>query len=143
METGIKREEAKELAAMYRSQLSDIMEEWAKHTVDPTGGYITDFGEDWELVSRRKNIWAQARQTYMFAAYYEYSGHEDKWLSLAKQGRDFLVHHAYAGEGRWYYEVSEDGERVIEGTTTIFTDRSICPDCAGTVCICIGRPDGL
>ena len=79
-----KRQEARELAAMYRSQLSDIMEEWAKHTVDPTGGYITDFGEDWELVSRRKNIWAQARQTYMFAAYYEYSGHEDKWLSLAK-----------------------------------------------------------
>ena len=122
METGIKSEEARELAAMYRSQLSDIMEEWAKHTVDPTGGYITDFGEDWELVSRRKNIWAQARQTYMFAAYYEYSGHEDKWLSLAKLGRDFLVHHAYAGEGRWYYEVSEDGGRVIEGTTTIFTD---------------------
>ena len=42
METGIKSEEARELAAMYRSQLSDIMEEWAKHTVDPTGGYITD-----------------------------------------------------------------------------------------------------
>ena len=29
METGIKSEEARELAAMYRSQLSDIMEEWA------------------------------------------------------------------------------------------------------------------
>lgn len=66
---GIKREEARQLSAMYKSQLSDIMEEWAEHTVNPDGGYITDFGEDWELVSRRRNIWAQARQTYMFAAY--------------------------------------------------------------------------
>lgn len=119
---GIKREEARQLSAMYKSQLSDIMEEWAEHTADPEGGYITDFGEDWKLVSRRRNIWAQARQTYMFAAYYEYCGHGEKWLSLAKTGRDFLVRHAYAGEGRWYYEVSEDGKEVMEGTTSIFTD---------------------
>lgn len=123
METGIKREEARKLAAVYRSQLADIMEEWAAHTADQiNGGYITDFGEDWELVSLRKNIWAQARQTYMFAAYYEYSGYVEKWLDLARIGRDFLVQHAYAGNGRWYYEVSEDGREVKEGTTTIFTD---------------------
>lgn len=123
METGIKREEARKLAAVYRRQLADIMEEWAAHTADQVnGGYITDFGEDWELVSLRKNIWAQARQTYMFAAYYEYSGHVEKWLDLAGMGRDFLVQHAYAGNGRWYYEVSEDGREVKEGTTTIFTD---------------------
>ena len=91
------------------------MEEWAEHSADPSGGYLTDFGENWKLVSRRRNIWAQARQTYMFAAYYEYSGREEKWLSLAKAGRDFLVRHAYAGEGRWNYEVSENGEEVIEG----------------------------
>lgn len=123
MNTGIIKEEARDLAAMYKSQLSDIMSEWADHTEDQVnGGFITDFGEDWELVSRRKNIWAQARQTYMFAAYYEYSDHEADWLELAKGGRDFLVRHAYAGDGRWYYEVSEDGNEVKEGTTTIFTD---------------------
>ena len=122
MKIGITKEEARQLSALYKSQLSEIMEEWAEHSADPSGGYLTDFGENWKLVSRRRNIWAQARQTYMFAAYYEYSGREEKWLSLAKAGRDFLVCHAYAGEGRWNYEVSENGEEVIEGTTSIFTD---------------------
>ena len=100
MKIGITKEEARQLSALYKSQLSEIMEEWAEHSADPSGGYLTDFGENWKLVSRRRNIWAQARQTYMFAAYYEYSGREEKWLSLAKAGRDFLVCHAYAGEGR-------------------------------------------
>lgn len=117
------QEEAKKWAGLFREQLKEIMDEWAEHAIDPiNGGYITDFGEDWQLMSLRKNIWAQARQTYMFAAYAMYIGTKEKWLKLSKIGRDFLVQHAYAGDGRWYYEVSVDGKEVQEGTTTIFTD---------------------
>ena len=70
MKIGITKEEARQLSALYKSQLSAIMEEWAEHSAAPSGGYSTDFGENWKLVSRRRNIWAQARQTYMFAATY-------------------------------------------------------------------------
>lgn len=123
MENKIGREDARKLASLYKSQLGEIMEEWAEHTEDMVnGGYITDYGADWKLISLRKNIWAQARQTYMFAAYYECLDQDDRWLSLAKRGRDFLTAHAYAGNGRWNYEVSGDGSTVVEGTTTIFTD---------------------
>ena len=123
MENEVEKIELSDMAALYKKQLFEIMEEWAAHTIDDVnGGYITDFGEEWKLISLRKNIWAQARQTYMFAAYYEYSGKQEKWLRLAKAGRDFLVTNAYAGDGRWNYEVSEDGKSIIEGTTTLFTD---------------------
>lgn len=123
MEQLLSKKDSAELSALYRSQLAEIMEEWADHTEDfVNGGYLTDFGEEWKLLSCKKNIWAQARQTYMFAAYYDVSGGEKRWLELAKRGRDFLTAHAYAGNGRWNYEVSDDGREVLEGTTTIFTD---------------------
>ena len=116
-------QEAKKLSVLYRMQLTELMEIWASHSIDSLhGGYLTDFGEDWKLVSDRKNIWAQARQTYMFAAYAAYLGHNPTWLRLAKIGRDFIVQYAYAGNGRWNYEISPDGTKILEGTTTIFTD---------------------
>ena len=45
MKIGITKEEARQLSALYKSQLSEIMEEWAEHSADPSGGYLTDFGE--------------------------------------------------------------------------------------------------
>ena len=67
MKIGITKEEARQLSALYKSQLSEIMEEWAEHSADPSGGYLTDFGENWKLVSRRRNIWAQARTNFLLA----------------------------------------------------------------------------
>lgn len=123
MERETKKINFSDMAKLYQKQLSEVMEEWAAHTEDRiNGGYITDFGEEWKINSFKKNIWAQARQTYMFAAYFEYSKGQKKWLELSKIGRDFLVANAYAGNGRWNYEVSDNGKETIEGTTTIFTD---------------------
>lgn len=114
---------ARNLEDLYRSQLQEIMDEWADHTEDTEcGGYITNFDENWNVTGTQKNIWAQARQTYMFSAMYSYIDKNEKWLKLAKTGRDFLVSHAYAGEGRWYYELDRTGKKVLEGTTSIFTD---------------------
>ena len=78
-------QEAKKLSVLYRMQLTELMEIWASHSIDSLhGGYLTDFGEDWKLVSDRKNIWAQARQTYMFAAYAAYLGHNPTWQRLVE-----------------------------------------------------------
>ncbi len=119
----ITRDEAKKCSEQYRSWLMEIMEEWGEHTIDPEhGGFDTDFGGNWKLRSHEKNIWAQARQTYMFAAVYQMADQNEKWLSTAKVGRDFLVKYAYAGNGRWNYRLSEDGKNVEEGPCSIFTD---------------------
>lgn len=34
MKIGITKEEARQLSALYKSQLSEIMEEWAEHSQD-------------------------------------------------------------------------------------------------------------
>lgn len=110
------------LAKLYERQCLEVMEEWADQTIDEkNGGFLTDYGENFKLHSRGKNIWAQARQTYMFAACGRWS-HNPKWVSIAKTGREFLVKHAYAGGGRWNYELSEDGKNVLGGTCSVFTD---------------------
>lgn len=114
---------AKEMELLYRKQLLEIMQEWADHVLDAQyGGYATNFDENWKLTGRQKNIWAQARQSYMFAAIQTKIDNDSKWGSLSKAGVDFIVQHAYAGNGRWNYELSEAGTDILEGTTTIFTD---------------------
>lgn len=111
------------LAKLYKTQLKEIMDEWADHTLDKEkGGYLTNFDENWNITSANKNVWAHARQTYMFAAMYSCVEKDEKWLNVAKAGRDFLVAHAYAGNGRWNYELHDDGSEVIVGTHSVFSD---------------------
>ena len=43
------------------------------------------------------------------------------WLELARTGRNFLVGHAYAGNGRWFYQLDRLG-RMKRGTISVFTD---------------------
>ena len=49
---------------------------------------------------------------------------EADWLDLAKWGRDFIVKHAYAGSGRWNYQLDRQGN-VERGTISIFTDMFV------------------
>lgn len=110
-------------AALYKNQLFTIMEDWAQHTLDTeNGGYLTNFDEYWNLTRSTKNVWAQARQSYMFSAFYICMDANPRWLHIAKAGRDFLVNHAYAGNGRWNHELDGTGTIVLEGTTTVFSD---------------------
>lgn len=112
------------LAQDYRSQLDTIMALWAARCTDEeNGGYLTNFDEHWQLDGREKNTWAQARMCYMFGVMATLPGESRaKWLALAKQGRDFLTAHAYAGDGRWNYAFDEIGATVLEGATSVFTD---------------------
>ena len=74
---------AKEMELLYRKQLLEIMQEWADHVLDAQyGGYATNFDENWKLPGRQKNIWAQARQSYMFAAIQTKIDNDSKWGSL-------------------------------------------------------------
>ncbi|NMA65656.1 MAG: hypothetical protein GX957_05365, partial [Clostridiaceae bacterium] len=117
---------AEKFEQIYNSQLYEIMEEWAEHSVDEEyGGYLTNFDENWNLTGTQKNIWAQARQTYMFSAMYSNIDQDERWLKIAKTGRDFIISHAYANNGRWNYELDRTGKDVLKGTISIFTDMFV------------------
>lgn len=101
--------------------LNGIMAFWENRTRDnECGGYFTCFDREGKLTDPKKYIWFQGRQLWTFSALYNIF-QDEKWLSLAKHGRDFLVKHAYAGDGRWNYQLTREGKVEI-GTNSIYSD---------------------
>jgi N-acylglucosamine 2-epimerase len=119
----LNREKIKSLRDFYRKHLlEDIMPFWEPRTKDTEyGGYLTCFDRVGEVTDTNKYIWFQGRQLWMFSALYNELGGDEKWLRLAQHGRDFLVKHAYAGDGRWYYQLDRAGD-IKQGTISIFSD---------------------
>ena len=60
----------------------------------------------------------------MFSALCNEIEPRDAWLQLARTGRDFLVEHAYAGNGRWNYHLGRDGT-VQKESISIYTDMFV------------------
>lgn len=112
-----------EIGDYYRNHLlNEVMPFWEVRTRDEEcGGYLTCFDRQGNVTDRTKYVWFQARQLYMFSALYNQMEPSSKWLDLAKHGRDFLVAHAYAGDGRWQYQLDRNGA-VEKGTISIYTD---------------------
>ena len=112
-----------ELARFYRKHLlEDVMPFWEVRTRDAEcGGYLTCFDRQGNVTGTDKYVWFQARQLWMFSALYNQVEKRDGWLDLARAGRDFIVEHAYAGDGRWHYQLDRRGH-VKQGTISIFTD---------------------
>jgi N-acylglucosamine 2-epimerase len=112
-----------ELARYYRAHLLDeVMPFWESRTADfDSGGYFTFFDRAGNVMDKRKFIWVQARQTYMFSSLYRQIEKRPEWLALATHGRDFLVNHAYAGNGRWYYQLDQYG-KVEQADRSMATD---------------------
>ncbi|MDD4681390.1 MAG: AGE family epimerase/isomerase, partial [Clostridia bacterium] len=104
--------------------LREVLGFWKDRTADVVnGGYITAFDRKGNQTDNEKNIWMQARQTWMFSKIYTMIDHDLQWLQLAKHGFDFLMDSmAYAGGGRWNYLLTADGKQVMAGTQSIYTD---------------------
>ncbi|MCL2684372.1 MAG: AGE family epimerase/isomerase, partial [Synergistaceae bacterium] len=116
-------ETVKRLGDYYRGHLTEeVMPFWESRTRDERGGYITCFNRAGEVTDTDKYIWFQGRNLWMFSALYNHVERRELWLDLARWGRDFLVKHAYAGGGRWYYRLDRAGG-VKEGTISIHTDH--------------------
>src|SRR5690242_9996897 len=96
-----------ELAKFYRTHLTDnLMAFWDKHSVDRQhSGYIHKLDRQGNWTGDDKNTWCQGRMTYMYSAMYNHIEKRPQYLESAKLGRDFLVNHAYAGEGRFHYKL--------------------------------------
>lgn len=115
---------AGELARFYRSHLIDnVMAFWDRHSIDREhGGYVHVLDRKGAWVGTDKNVWCQGRMTYMYSAMYRQIEKRQHWIDNAKTGRDFLVNHCYAGEGRWHYKVDRAGKKVVEPRKSYFGD---------------------
>lgn len=115
-----------ELGEWYHRYLTeDILPLWTSRTADDkNGGYIHCFTRDWRLYDDEKYIWFQGRQFYMFSKMLSVTGQREPWLSLARRGRDFLLRDskAYAGNGRFNYQLDPTGQTVRKGTISGGTD---------------------
>ena len=76
------------------------------------------------LPDTNKYIWFQGRQLYTYSLLYNRIEKRNAWLEFAKAGYDFLIRHAYAGNGRWNFELTREG-RVITGTNSIYSDYHV------------------
>ncbi len=115
-----------ELGRYYRRHLlREVMPFWEARARDvECGGYLTCFDRTGRVTDTDKYVWFQGRQLYMFAALYRQVERRSDWLDLARWGRDFLLRHAYAGEGRWHYQLDRRGAPK-QGTISIFTDHFV------------------
>ena len=105
--------------------LEDIMPFWDSRCLDRQyGGYITCFNREGNITDTNKYIWFQGRQLYTYALLYNRIEPRPEWLEFARAGYDFLVRHAYAGNGRWNFELTREG-RVITDTVSIYSDYHV------------------
>jgi N-acylglucosamine 2-epimerase len=123
---GLDGKKIKELSRFYRKHLlEDVMPFWEVRTEDRDhGGYITCFDRTGQMTDATKYIWFQGRQLWMFSALCNRVEKRREWLDLAEAGRDFIVKHAYAGSGRWNYQLDRTG-KVEKGTISIYTDHFV------------------
>src|SRR5574342_242859 len=96
-----------EITTKYRMDIKrhiveDIMPFWDKRCLDREyGGYINCFDREGNITSANKYIWMQGRQLYIYSLLYNRIEKRHEWLEFAKAGYDFLINHAYTGNGRW------------------------------------------
>ena len=122
----IDRSRFADVARFYRRHLlEEVMAFWDARTEDRThGGYLTMFDWTGRSYGTDKNMWCQGRQLYTFAALYNQLDRNDRWLALARSGRDFIVTHGYRGNGGWHYLLARPGE-VLNDAPSLFTDMFV------------------
>jgi N-acylglucosamine 2-epimerase len=118
--------ELQSLAEFYLQHLTrDVLGFWAPRVLDSAqGGYFQCFDRAGNRTADDKYVWMQGRNLWMYSALYRRLERRPEWLLLAEAGRDFLVRHAYAGEGRWFYQLDRAGN-ARRGTISIYTDHFV------------------
>ena len=72
--------------------LEGVMGFWKERTLDrDSGGYVTAFDRQGNILNREKNMWLHGRQTWMFSVLYQDIDRNPAWLELAKATASALV----------------------------------------------------
>ncbi len=91
--------------------LGSVIPFWEKYSPDhQNGGFYNCLDQDGSLFDRRKHIWLQGRETWMFSKLYTSVEQRPEWLKMARLGADFLMKHAIRSDGRVYFSMTEDGK---------------------------------
>lgn len=113
-------------AKQYRQALMDeVIPFWAKHSIDPAGGFNTCLLPNGTVYDRDKFIWLQARQCWTFAMLYNRLEQRQEWLDIAMHGARFLLEHGRDKEGNWYFSLAPNGKPLIQAYN-IFSDCFAC-----------------
>lgn len=113
-------------AEFYKRHIcEDIMPFWDRRCLDQDcGGYLTCFDREGNLTDDNKYVWFQGRQLYTYALLYSHIAPRQEWLDAAEHGFRFIRDYAYAGNGRFNYQLDRRGN-VIIGTTSLFADMHV------------------
>ncbi|MEM7311160.1 MAG: AGE family epimerase/isomerase [Planctomycetota bacterium] len=119
----MERARIEELAAVYRDGLlDDTLPFWTRHSVDrDRGGFLFCLDRDGTVVDTDKGVWQHARFTWLLATLYREVEPRAEWYELAEHGIRFLRRHAFADDGRMYFQVTRDG-RPLRRRRYVFTE---------------------
>ena len=95
--------------------LNDVLPFWMKHSPDREyGGYFTCLDRAGKVFDTDKFIWLQARQVWTFAMPYNRVEARADWLEMAEHGAKFLLKHARAADGSWYFSTTREGQPLVQ-----------------------------
>lgn len=105
-----------------KTLLEDIIPFWEKHAIDnENGGYFTCIDTHGNVYDTDKFIWLQGRQAWTFSMLYNKVEKNEKWLTTAKKGVDFLQKYGMNEKGDFYFSVTSDGKPLVQAYN-IFSD---------------------
>lgn len=96
-----------------RELFERVLPFWQTHSPDRVaGGYFNCLDRTGRPYDRKKHVWLQGRQAWMFAKLYRTVEPHPHWLDLALLGMDFLRRNAVRDDGRVYFCLAATGEPV-------------------------------
>lgn len=101
-----------ELIHVYSSGLlEDTLPFWLKYALDREhGGYFSALDRDGSLLDTDKSVWLQGRFAWLLSTLYRKVEPRSEWLEAAKLGIDFLQQHCMDTDGRFFFQVTGEGQ---------------------------------
>ena len=121
------QEQMKALRCKYRTELFDnVIPFWLKYSPDAEqGGYFSCLERDGTVFDTDKVAWMQGREIWMFSKLCTLYGVREEWLSMARQGVEFMRAHAIAPNGNCYFAMDRTGKPLVH-PYNIFSDCFLC-----------------
>jgi N-acylglucosamine 2-epimerase len=105
-----------------KALLNDVIPFWELNSPDPIfGGYFTCLDREGKVYDTDKFVWLQGRQAWTFSMLYNQVDKNPKWLSVAKDGVDFLKKYGLNNKGNFYFSLTREGKPLIQ-PYNIFSD---------------------
>lgn len=100
------------LRSRYEAELfGNVTPFWERHSIDAEiGGFFSCLDRAGNVYDTLKQMWMQWREVYMFAALFNSSCRQDRWLDVAERGATWLQSHGRKGPGRYAFMLNRRGE---------------------------------